>query len=137
MSKVAVVYWSSTGNTESMANSIVKSLEVLGAEPTLFECSTFSADMIDEYDAFAFGCPACGDEELDEGDFAPLWESVKGLLGDKRVALFGSYGWGGGAFMESWKSSSEGVNIVADCVCEAEPSDDTLSECEQMCKALI
>ena len=60
MSKVAVVYWSMTGNTEAMAK------ELAGAADTeAIESSEFSADMCDQYDAFAFGCPAMGDEELD------------------------------------------------------------------------
>lgn len=137
MSKVAVVYWSGTGNTEAMANSAVEALNSAGAEATLFECSSFGTDELDNFDAYAFGCPASGAEELDEAEFAPMWESVKGSLADKKVALFGSYGWGGGEWMESWKSDSESVNIVATVICEGEPTDETLAELAEMSSALV
>ncbi len=137
MSKVAVVYWSGTGNTETMAKSVEESLNAAGVEATLFACDSFGADEVGNYDAFAFGCPACGSEELDEGEFTPMWDSTKGSLAEKKVALFGSYGWGGGEWMETWKSESDGVNIVASVVCEGEPTDETFAELSEMCKELV
>ena len=137
MGNVAVVYWSGTGNTEAMARSVEESLNSAGAEVALFESSAFCAAEVANFDAFAFGCPACGAEELDEGEFAPMWESVKGELADKKVALFGSYGWGGGEWLETWKGDSEGVNIVASVACEGEPTDETFAELADMSKALI
>ena len=66
MSKVAVVYWSGTGNTEEMAGAVAEGVKSKGAEAVIFETENFSADKMDEFDAVAFGCPAMGDEVLEE-----------------------------------------------------------------------
>ena len=65
MSKIAVVYWSSSGNTEAMANEVAEGARSAGAEVSVFETVDFSSDKTDEFDAFAFGCPAMGDEVLE------------------------------------------------------------------------
>mgnify|MGYP003247697349 CR=1 FL=1 len=91
MSKIAVVYWSGTGNTEAMANLVAESATSAGAETEVIPCADFSADKAAEYDAFAFGCPAMGSEELEYDEFQPMWDEVKETLGDKKVVLFGSY----------------------------------------------
>jgi flavodoxin short chain len=122
MSKVAVVYWSQSGNTEAMANAIA---EGAGAEAQ--EVSTFSADKVADFDAFAFGCPAMGAEELDP-DFEEVWNDCASAFGDKPVALFGSYDWGTGEWMETWKESAEGagVNVVDTIIANLEPDDDAI-----------
>ena len=102
MSKIAVVYWTGTGNTEEMANAVAQGAEAAGAEAKAVLVSGFSADEVSDYDAVAFGCPAMGAEELESDEFEPVWEACKGVLGQKPVALFGSYGWGGGEWMDSW-----------------------------------
>lgn len=65
MSKIAVVYWSGTGNTEAMANFVAEGATSAGAETEVISCADFSADKVANYDAFAFGCPAMGSEELE------------------------------------------------------------------------
>ena len=124
---VAVVYWSQTGNTEAMANILA---EACGGEAISWD--SFAADKVAEYDALAFGCPAMGDEELDP-DFEELWNDCKGELGDKPVVLFGSYDWGTGDWMETWKSDAEdaGVNVVDTVIANLEPDD----EAEEALKA--
>ncbi len=114
---VAVVYWSQTGNTEAMANILA---EACGTEAISWE--DFSVDRCAEFDAFAFGCPAMGDEELDP-DFEELWDACKGELGDKPVVLFGSYDWGTGEWMDTWKEAAEsdGVNVVDTVIANLEP----------------
>lgn len=117
---VAVVYWSSTGNTEAMANILA---EAAGCEA--IDWSDFSSDMVADYDALAFGCPAMGDEELDS-EFEELWDACKGELDDKPVVLFGSYDWGTGEWMERWKDAAEGdgVNVVETVIANLEPDDE-------------
>ena len=66
MSKVAVVYWSGTGNTEMMAQKVAEGAKEAGAEVSVLTCADFSADDVDAYDAIAFGCPAMGAEELED-----------------------------------------------------------------------
>ena len=139
MSKVAVVYWSSTGNTESMANAVAEGAKAAGAEVTTFEASDFSADKVDEFDAIAFGCPAMGAEVLEESEFQPMFDEVSTVLGGKKIALFGSYGWGSGEWMENWENDckSAGAELACDSViCNNTPDDDGLVQCQTLGAAL-
>ena len=108
MSKVAVVYWSSTGNTEAMANAVAEGAKAAGAEVISFESADFSADKVDEFDAIAFGCPAMGDEVLEDTEFEPMFDGCKDALKGKNIALFGSYGWGDGGWMREWVERMNG-----------------------------
>ena len=78
MSKVAVVYWSGTGNTKLMADAFEQGAKAKGAEVTVFTASEFSADKVAAFDAIAFGCPAMGAEVLEEGEFEPMFTAVEG-----------------------------------------------------------
>lgn len=91
MSQIAVVYWSGTGHTQAMAEAVAKAC---GAQ--LFTAEEFSADQVAKYDAIAFGCPAMGAEVLEESEFQPMFDACKPHLQGKKIALFGSYGWGDG-----------------------------------------
>ena len=53
--KTAVVYWSGTGNTETMANAVAEGAKKKGAEVTLMTSAEFDASMIDNFDTIAFG----------------------------------------------------------------------------------
>ena len=96
MSKIAVVYWSGTGNTEQMANCVAEGVQAAGGQADLLQPSQFDGEKLGEYDAVAFGCPAMGAEELEESEFAPMFDGLEKDLKDRKVALFGSYGWGDG-----------------------------------------
>lgn len=134
MSKVAVVYWSGTGNTEAMAGFVADGVTEKGGEAEVIQCSDFDASKIGDYDAIAFGCPAMGSEELEDSEFQPMWDDVKGELYDKPVALFGSYEWAEGEWMENWKADADeaGVNVVDTLINYDAPDD----EGEANCKAL-
>ena len=130
MSKVAVVYWSGTGNTEAMADAVAKGARAAGASAELFSASDFSAAKAAGFDAFALGCPAMGSESLEDSEFEPVYDAIKGTLAGRKVALFGSYGWGGGEYLDTWKSQAEdaGVNVVSAVAVNVEPEDDALGE---------
>ncbi len=135
MSKVAVVYWSGTGNTESMAAKVAEGAEAAGAEVTSFTASEFSADQVDNFDAIAFGCPSMGSEELEESEFAPMFSDCESKLNGKKIGLFGSYGWGGGEWMRTWEETctNDGAVFAADSViCNDAPD----AEAEEACVAL-
>ena len=136
MSKVAVVYWSSTGNTEAMANAVVNGAKEKGADVTLYECADFRPELVGEYDAIAFGCPAMGDEVLEEDEFEPMFDGCKDALKDKKIALFGSYGWGDGEWMRTWAERMEqaGAQIVGGegLICHGTPGADAIDECESL-----
>lgn len=116
MSNIAVVYWSGTGNTEAMANLIAEGAQEAGAEVKIFQAADFSKDKVADFDALAFGCPSMGDEQLEDSEFEPMFTSVRGALKGKKVALFGSYGWGDGEWMRQWQESveDEGISLIGD-----------------------
>ena len=90
MKKVAVIYWSGTGNTEAMAQAVASGAKEAGANTELLSCAEFNGADFDSYDAVAFGCPAMGDEVLEESEFEPMFSSLEAKLKDKKLALFGS-----------------------------------------------
>ena len=94
MSKVAVVYWSGTGNTEAMAMAVAEGVKGKGAEVSVITAAEFSPEQVGEYSAIAFGCPSMGSEQLEESEFEPMFAALEGSLNGKKIALFGSYGWG-------------------------------------------
>lgn len=139
MSKIAVVYWSGTGNTEAMASAVAKGAEEKGAEVSLMHCSEFDAAKMDSFDAVAFGCPSMGSEQLEESEFEPMFSSCESKLGGKRIALFGSYGWGSGDWMQTWEETcrTDGAVLVCDSViCNEAPGDDALADCRALGAAL-
>jgi len=87
MGKVAVVYWSGTGNTEEMAKAVLEGAKKGGAEAELFTVSDFSADKMADYNGFLFGCPAMGDEVLEEDEFEPFFTEAEKKLSGVPVGL--------------------------------------------------
>lgn len=107
MSKVSVVYWSGTGNTEAMANAVAEGVSENGGIANLYCISDFNSSMIEDFDAIAFGCPAMGGEVLEEEEFEPMFNSCEPKLKGKKIALFGSYGWGDGEWIEIGRKPAE------------------------------
>ena len=139
MSKVAVVYWSGTGNTEAMAASVVEGIKEKGAEATLLTAAEFDASMMDNFDAVAFGCPSMGAEQLEESEFEPMFSACEPKLKDKKIALFGSYGWGDGEWMRTWEETcvADGAVLACDSViCNDAPDDDAAAACKALGAAL-
>ena len=139
MSKVAVIFWSGTGNTEAMANAVLNGAKDAGADAELFTADSFDAKQIDSFDGIALGCPAMGAEELEDGEFLPMYESIKGKLSGKKVVLFGSYGWGDGEWMRNWDEEvrSLGADVEADFVIANDaPDNEAITACEELGAAL-
>ena len=139
MSKGAIVYWSGTGNTEAMANAVAEGAKAQGAEATLFSAGEFDAALMDNFDAVAFGCPAMGAEVLEEGEFEPMFSACEAKLAGKKIALFGSYGWGDGEWMRSWEETcaTDGAALACESViCQETPDDDALTACKALGAAL-
>ena len=109
MSKIAVVYWSGTGNTEAMANEVAEGAKAAGAEVDVLTASEFGADKMDAYDAVAFGCPAMGAEELEDSEFEPMFSDCE----------------------------ADGAVLACDSVLANEaPDDDAVAACQALGKAL-
>ena len=131
--KIAVVYWSSTGNTEAMAQAVAEGAKQSGAEVSLLTATEFGPEEMDNYDAIAFGCPAMGAEELEDTEFAPMFESCEDKLSGKKIALFGSYGWGDG----EETCQNKGATLACDSViCQEAPDDEALDACRSLGQAL-
>lgn len=140
MKKAVVVFWSSTGNTEMMADALVEGIVEAGQEADKMEASLFDASALDQYDVIAFGCPAMGDEVLEESEFEPMFAGVEGSLGGKKVALFGSYGWGDGQWMRDWcdRVEADGALLVnaGGLMVNGTPGDLELEECKALGKEI-
>ena len=140
MSKIAVVYWSSTGNTEAMANAVAEGAKNAGADVSLYTPADFTASMVDDFDAIAFGCPSMGAEQLEETEFEPMFTDCESKLSGKKIALFGSYGWGDGEWMRNWEDTCRNGGAVLACdsvICMEAPDDDAEAECRSLGAALV
>ena len=139
MSKIAIVYWSSTGNTEAMANAVLEGAVSAGADAVLLTADQFNGAQVGDYDAIAFGCPAMGAEVLEESEFDPMFTDCESNLSGKRVGLFGSYGWGDGQWMRDWEARCQaaGAVLIADGVIANDaPGDEELAACKALGAAL-
>mgnify|MGYP000147230279 CR=1 FL=1 len=136
MSKIAVVYWSGTGNTEQMANAVAEGAKEAGAEVSTLTADQFSAAKVAEFDAIAFGCPAMGAETLEEDEFEPMFTGCESALSGKKLALFGSYGWGDGEWMREWaeRVRNDGAVLVNDegLIANETPDDAALADCKAL-----
>ena len=139
MKKTAVIYWSGTGNTEAMANAVAEGMREAGAECAVWTPADVGADAVKELDAAALGCPAMGAEELEETEFAPMFDALKPALAGKAVGLFGSYGWGDGQWMRDWEEICRGDGAVLAAepvICNEAPDDEANENCRSLGKAL-
>ena len=139
MSKTAVVFWSGTGNTEEMANAVLEGMKENGSDASIYSADAFQAGDVEGYDAIAFGCPAMGAEVLEEDEFQPLFDECKLALAGKKVALFGSYGWGDGEWMRNWEDDCREAGIELACdsvVCNDAPDEDAITACKELGAAL-
>lgn len=140
MKKLAVVFWTSSGNTELMADAIVDGAKQVNAEVVKVQASEFNVSSANEYDSFAFGCPAMGDELLDEYEFKPMFDSLLPLLTTKRFSLFGSYGWGDGEWMRRWEEScveNGAIPFQSGIIAHYSPDESVLSELRLLGKNLV
>lgn len=135
MSKIAVIYWSQTGNTEMMANAIAEGIRETGAECDVLSVPGVSADQAAEYEKLALGCPAMGAEVLEEMDFEPFFTDLERRLSGRPVALFGSYGWGDGQWMRDWvqRTQDANANLYQDegLMINETPDEDGLEQCRE------
>ncbi|MDR0357026.1 MAG: flavodoxin [Clostridiales Family XIII bacterium] len=134
MSKMVIVYWTQTGNTKKMADLIAEGARDAGAEADVFDVSGIAADRTAEYERIALGCPSMGAEVLEEDAFQPFYDELSEKLAGKKVALFGSYGWGDGEWMRNWRDAAKesGANLFGDegLIVNYEPAGDDIARCK-------
>ena len=136
MKNVIIIYWSSTGNTEKMAESIAEGAKVDGINVILKSVSEASPEDVFGSDAVALGCPSMGAEELDDDEMEPFVEALNNeKIKGKPVALFGSYDWGDGEWMRNWEErmKSYGANIIEEgLIINLTPDEEGLNKCKQL-----
>lgn len=140
MTQVKIVYWSGTGNTAAMAAAVLEGVRAQGGEGALLTADQVDGAALAGADAIAFGCPSMGAEVLEEGDFAPMFAACRERLAGKRVALFGSYGWGDGEWMRTWETdcAAAGIQLVCDSViCQDAPDEAAAAACRALGAALV
>ena len=141
MSKIAVVYWSGTGNTAQMAELVAEGIREAGKEASVLSVDLVSADALKEEKAFALGCPSMGAEQLEESEFEPFFAELEGSLSGKKVALFGSHEWSEeGQWMDEWTERTLGDGAVlcggVGLKIYSTPDEDGLEKCRELGKAL-
>ena len=140
MNKLAIVYWSGTGNTETMANCIAEGAREAGAEVALMGPAAFSAAGLTEYQVVAFGCRAMGAEQLEEDEVEPMSSGLEGSLGSKKIALFGSYGWGDGQWMRDWcaRAKAAGADLYDEegLIANESPNEEAREACRDLGRSL-
>ena len=129
-----IIYWTGTGNTEKMAKLIGEGIKEKGVDVEILNVSmdTINSDTIKDGSCIALGCPSMGNEELEIGEFVPMLDSIREELKDKKIALFGSYGWGDGEWMRSWEEEmkSEGNEIILEpLIVNYEPEGENVENC--------
>lgn len=128
--KTAIIYWSATGNTQTMAENILKGIRQAGGEADLFSVSEISPADAAAYDVLLLGCPAMGAEELESEEFEPFYTQLEGQIAGKTVGLFGSYDWGDGEWMRLWKDRAEAAGISVKDTLIVNMNDDPAEPCK-------
>ncbi|MDD6572998.1 MAG: flavodoxin [Thermoflexaceae bacterium] len=137
---IKIIYWTQTGNTEDMASEIAKGVEENGKEAILIPVSDARAEDLKDEKVFALGCPAMGAEELEESEMEPFVNEIESFVSGKTVGLFGSYGWGGGEWMQNWteRMTKAGAIVVngEGVICQGGPDEEELKMCRELGKQL-
>ena len=132
MNRIAVIYWSGTGNTQMMAEAVAQGAKDAGAEVTLLSVSDTDAAAASSYDM--------GGEVLEESEFEPFFSELEGKLSGKKVVLFGSYDWGDGQWMRDWQQRTEasGAKLAAaeGLIVHLTPEAADLEQCAALGKSL-
>ncbi|MEG6585168.1 flavodoxin [Dendrosporobacter sp. 1207_IL3150] len=140
MKKVAVIYWSGTGNTEAMAKAVAEGAKSDNTEVSLLSVSEATLDIVKNSDAIALGCPSMGAEVLEESEMEPFVASIEGILTGKPLVLFGSYGWGNGEWMQDWvdRMTNCGANLLSEgLIIQDMPGEQGLADCKALGMKLI
>lgn len=131
-----VVYWSQTGNTKEMAEAVGAGIEEAGKTAKVTEVGSIATETLQNATVFALGCPAMGAEELEDAEMEPFVAEVEKFASGKKIALFGSYGWGDGEWMRSWETRMQnaGAELIggAGVICNESPDADALAACKAL-----
>lgn len=140
MKDVYVVYWSSTGNTQAMAELVAEGIDGAGGNATVVEVSGMDAAKLKDADSFALGASAMGAEVLDD-EMDAFVTKVESFASGKTIGLFGSYDWGDGEWMREWVDRMEGAGAKViggeSAIAQLAPEGDAVAVCKDLGKALV
>ena len=139
MDKIYVVFWTQGGNTQAMAEAIGEGIREAGKEAEVVFVTGANLDELKAAPKFALGCPAMGAEVLEESEMEPFVCDVEGFASGKKIALFGSYGWGDGEWMRTWEADcrADGAQLLAEpVICNEIPDADAQEACIALGRAL-
>ncbi|HEY4538327.1 MAG TPA: flavodoxin domain-containing protein [Erysipelothrix sp.] len=139
MSSIALVYWSGTGNTQMMAESMADVLEEYDSELIFEYVDDADINLVNEKDLIILGCPAMTGETIEEFEFRPFFDEIKPHLNGKKVILFGSYDWGGGEWLNSWTEevSEQGGEVIKTFKIQWDPQEDQLEVLQNELKTTL
>lgn len=124
-----------------MAEAVAEGVKEAGGEPEVLFVSAAEVSDLASETAFALGCPSMGTEELEETEMEPFMAELESGISGKKIALFGSYGWGSGEWMRDWEGriQAAGAAVVngEGVIANGEPSEDVVSELKALGRALV
>lgn len=140
MDTVKIVFFSQSGNTEAMADAVAEGVKAAGKTAEVISVDSANAADVTKEKGFALGCPAMGDEVLEETEMEPFVSELEGGVGGKTILLFGSYGWGDGQWMRDWveRMQNAGATVIGgeDAICQDAPDDDVKAKLSDFGKQL-
>jgi len=135
--KAVIIYWSGTGNTEAMAYFIAEGAKSSGSEVEIKAVSSAAVEDVSNNDVIILGCPSMGAEVLEESEFEPYMTSIENEISGKKIALFGSYGWGDGEWMRDWAGrikNAGGILAAESLIVNETPNSDDEENCKEFGK---
>ena len=139
MATLNIIYYTGTGNTQDMAKYIDEGAESAGVSVKLINVEEADETAVDA-DFIAFGSPAGGAEEV-APEMNEFIEEIKDKIFGKKVGLFGSYDWGQGGWMETWREEmiAENLSVVNDglIIHLSVDDDEKIEKCREYGKAIV
>jgi flavodoxin short chain len=139
MNKILIVYWSGTGNTQKMAELIAQGIQANGSVAVVKDVSAVTPSEINDYSAVALGCSSMGSEQLSD-EMDSFVSDIEAHITNKKIALFGSYGWGDGEWMRDWEERMKncGAKLISDegLIVMGEPTADSVEDCIKLGKSI-
>ncbi|WP_186429859.1 flavodoxin [Clostridium sp. BSD9I1] len=139
MKKIAVIYWSYSGNVEVLADNIAKGAKEAGAEVLIKHVDYAKVEDVLEADVVAFGSPSMDNNRVEQEEMAPFIHEFKLLpVNKKPVVLFGSYGWDNGEFLNSWEAQMKDYdfNIIEKFAVKEAPSEEQIQKAVEIGKRM-
>ena len=137
--KVSVIYASTTGNTEAMANAICEAVKAAGAEVVFGTADSADKAAATSSDVILLGSPAMGDEVL-EDSMEEFFGAIEASLSGKKIGLFGSYDWGDGQWLRDWEDRVKSLGAVSAAeplMVHLTPEDADIAKCKEWAAAAV